>query len=112
MAEEKKEMKKQFAKLSKIEQEKIEAEYHNKRPEEFDNLMSRAKTHSPDAIRLPARLAATLKTMAELEGEPEYQTMVRRWVEERLQQERKLAAKLSKRSPPRKVAALKRQVAK
>jgi hypothetical protein len=53
-----------------------------------------------------------LKTMAKLEGEPEYQTMVRRWVEERLQQEAEVAAKSSKRSLPRKAAALKRQVTK
>lgn len=105
-------MKKQFAKLSKVEQERIEAEYQSKRPEEFDHLMSRAKTHSPDAIRLPKRLASKLRTIAEIEGEPEYQTMVTRWVKERLQQEASSASKSAKKSIPRKVAALKRQVAK
>lgn len=105
-------MKKQFARLSKVEQEKVEAEYHNKRPEEFNQLMSQAKTHSPDAIRLPKRLTTKLRTIAKTDGEPEYQTMVRRWVEERLQQEGELPVRLSKKTAPRKVAALKRQVAK
>jgi hypothetical protein len=35
-------MKKEFAKLSKAEQEKIELEYHQTQPEEFDDLMALA----------------------------------------------------------------------
>lgn len=81
-------MKKEFAKLSKAEKESVELEYHRAKPEEFDRLMSGAKPHSPEAIRLPHLLVETLKTVAEKEGEPEYQAMVRRWVEERLRQER------------------------
>jgi predicted DNA binding CopG/RHH family protein len=49
--------------------------------------MSQAKRHTPDTIRLPPELIETLKTVAESEGEAEYQTMVRRWIEERLRQE-------------------------
>ncbi len=80
-------MKKKFAKLSKSEQETVESEYHRMEPEEFDETMSAATRHSPNAIRLPSRLVEKLKTMAKVEGEAEYQTMVRTWIEERLQQE-------------------------
>ena len=78
-------MKKQFGKLSKSEQEKVESDYHRTKPEEFDKVMSRAKSHSPNAIHLSPRLVKRLKMVAALEGEPEYQAMVQRWVEERLQ---------------------------
>ena len=84
-------MKKQFAKLSKSEREKIETRYHRMSPQDLDERMSRAKRRSPGAIRLPLRLVENLKTLAESEGEPEYQTMVKRWIEERLQQERSTA---------------------
>ena len=40
-------MKKQFSKLSKAEREEIEASYHEKSPQEFDELMSRASAHHP-----------------------------------------------------------------
>ena len=80
-------MKKKFAKLSKREQEKVESEYHRMKPEESDETMSAATRQSPNAIRLPSRLVEKLKTMAKVEGEAEYQTMVRTWIEERLQQE-------------------------
>jgi len=79
-------MKRQFAKLSKSEQEKLEANYHRMKSEELDEVMSHAKPHSPNAIRLSSRLVEKLKTVAESEGEPEYQAMVQRWVRERLQQ--------------------------
>jgi hypothetical protein len=36
---------------------------------------------------LPAELVETLKMVAESEGEPEYQAIVKRWIEERLRQE-------------------------
>jgi len=39
-------MKKQFAKLSKAEREKVEAEYHAMRPEDFDKAMSQAKRNT------------------------------------------------------------------
>ena len=81
-------MRKRFGKLPKVEQEKIEAQYHRMKPEELDPLMSQAKRHSPGAIRLPAELVETLKMVAESEGEPEYQPMVKRWIEERLRKER------------------------
>ena len=85
-------MKKQFAKLTKSQQQKAEAEYHRMKSQEFDKVMSRAEPHSPNAIRLSPRLIKRLKTVAESEGEPEYQTMVQRWVEERLQEATKSAS--------------------
>jgi len=42
-------MKRQFAKLSKAEQEKVESEYHRMKPEDFDEGMDRAKTVRPNA---------------------------------------------------------------
>jgi len=84
-------MKKQFGKLSKAAQEKIELEYHQMKPEKFDKPMSRAKRHTPTTIRLSPQLVERLKAVAKSEGEPEYETMVRRWIEERLQQEIRLA---------------------
>jgi len=85
--EEEKTMKKQFGKLPKVERERIEAQYHKMSPQDFDERMSRAKRPNPGAVRLPPKLVENLKTLAESEGEPEYQTMVKRWIEERLQQE-------------------------
>ena len=105
-------MKKQFAKLSKTEQEKVEAWYHEQNPENFDDLMRRAKTHSPDVIRLPPQLTATLKTLAKKEGEPEYQTMVTRWLKERVQKEVRAASKSSKKRERSRGSGLERQVAK
>ena len=80
-------MKKQFGKLPKVERERIETHYHKMSPQDFDERMSRAKRPSPGAVRLPPKLVENLKTLAESEGEREYQTMVKRWIEERLQQE-------------------------
>ncbi len=80
-------MKKKFAKLSKRQQEKVEAEYHGMRPEGLDELMSAATQRTPNAVRLPSRLVEKLKTVADRHGKAEYQTMVRAWIEERLQQE-------------------------
>jgi predicted DNA binding CopG/RHH family protein len=57
------------------------------KPEDFDEQMKGAKRHTSETLRLPAELVTSLKTVAELEGEPSYQTMVRRWIEERLRQE-------------------------
>jgi hypothetical protein len=105
-------MKKRFSNLSKAEQEKIEQEYHNMDPAEFDQQIAQAKTHVATSIRLPGELVEALMALAELEGEPGFQVMVRKWVEERLRQEAKLALKLSK-APVKQVAAvLERQVAK
>ena len=80
-------MKKRFAKLTKAEREKVETEYHRMKPADFDKPMSLARRHTPSTIRLPRQLVQTLKTVAESEGEAEYQSMVRRWIEERLKQE-------------------------
>lgn len=80
-------MKKQFSKLSKAEQEEVELAYHNMNPEDFDELMKDAEHHVPSVIRLPARLVTKLQTVADSSGEAGYQTMVKRWIEERLQQE-------------------------
>ena len=110
--EAKKKMKKKFGKLSKEEQEKRELEYHRMKPKELDQLMTRAKRYSPPAIRLPAAWIDRLEVMAELEGELGYHTMVRRWIEERLRQESRLALRLSKMSLPTIAAVLKRQAPK
>ena len=104
-------MKSEFAKLSRVEQEKVELEYHRMQPETFDELMAGGKPHSPDAIRLPRRLVEALKTVAKTEGEPEYKSIVKRWVEERLRQETKLAPGPSKKSYSKKVDS-RRQVDK
>jgi hypothetical protein len=79
-------MKKQFGKLAKAQQEKAELAYHQMKPEDFDDLMANAKRHVPETIRLPKKLVKHLQAVAKAEGEPEYQVMVRRWIEERLQQ--------------------------
>jgi len=105
-------MKKRFGKLSKAEQEKIELEYHQMKPDEFDEQMSNAKKHAADSIRLPGEMVETLKIVAELKGERDYQTIVRKWIEERLEQEAKLALSLSKMPTKKNVAVLKRQVTK
>jgi len=90
-------MRKQFARLSKAEQEELQEWYHQQSPQEFDNVMRRASTHSPNIIKLPAGLTATLKSLAKKEGEPDYQTMVTRWLRERVEKEARPAAKLSKK---------------
>jgi|RhiMetdeSRZDD1v2_1073273.scaffolds.fasta_scaffold4109866_2 hypothetical protein len=41
-------MKKRFAKLSKREQKKVEADYHNMSPHEFDRMMTKASLHQPN----------------------------------------------------------------
>jgi len=98
-------MKKRFSSLSKAEQEKIELEYHQMNPADFDDLMSQAKTVATASIRLPGELVEALKILAKLEGERGYQTMVRKWITERLQQETKIALRLSK-MPLKEVAAV------
>ena len=56
-------------------------------PDEFDEQMSNAKRHVADSIRLPPEMVETLKVVAESEGERGYQTLVSKWIEERLHQE-------------------------
>ena len=102
-----KEMRKRFANLSKTEQEKVEAWYHEQDPLQFDDVMRRAASHSPDVIRLPPRLTATLKKLAKREGEPEYQIMVTKWLKERVQKEARSAPKLSKKSKRKRGSDLK-----
>jgi hypothetical protein len=80
-------MKKHFRRLPKNDRERIEAEYQRMSPRDFDDRMLRTKRRSPGAFRLPSKLVENLRTLAESEGEPEYQTMVKRWIQERLQQE-------------------------
>ena len=80
-------MKKKFAKLSKREQDKVESEYHRMNLEDFDETMSAATRQTPNAIRLPDRLVKRLKAVAKRAGEPEYQTIVKSWIEERLERE-------------------------
>ncbi len=80
-------MKKQFSKLNKTAQEDIELAYHQMNPHEFDEQMMQAKRHSPELLRLSPQLVERLRKKAESAGETEYQTMVNRWIEERLHQE-------------------------
>jgi len=53
--------------------------------------MSRASRQSPNAVRLPDRLVAKLKSVAQKKGETEYRNIVKAWIEERLKQETKAA---------------------
>ncbi|MFN0112732.1 MAG: hypothetical protein ACKVZH_28065 [Blastocatellia bacterium] len=76
------------AKLTQAEQEAMELEYHLMNPEDFDEQMKHAEWHVPPVVWLSPQLAETLQTMAESTGETDFQTMVKRWIEERLQQER------------------------
>ena len=80
-------MKKQLGKLDKAEQEAIELAYHQMNPHDFDEPRKQAKRHSPEVIRLPSELVESLKKRAKFTGDSEYQAMVRRWIEERLEQE-------------------------
>jgi len=80
-------MKKKFAKLSKRQQEKVEAEYQRMKPDDFDETMSTATRQSPNTVRLPNRLVEKLKTVAKRQGKAEYQTIVKAWIEERLQRD-------------------------
>ncbi len=54
----KEKMKKRFGKLSKAEQEKIEAEYHQMKPEEFDELMAKDEIETNDELRPEYDLAS------------------------------------------------------
>jgi hypothetical protein len=85
---ERKTMKRRFDELSKTEQEQAELAYHQMEPEVFDVQMAQAKGQIPAALRLPPELVERLQAAAAAEGEPEYQIMVRKWLEERLQQTR------------------------
>ena len=80
-------MKKKFHRLTKREQEKVEAEYHRMKPDDFYETMSTATRQSPNAVRLPSRLVKKLKSVAQRKGQREYQTLVKDWIEERLKQE-------------------------
>lgn len=85
-----------FAKLSEVEQKKVELEYHRMKPDELEGVMSRGTHHSPSTIRLSSRLVKKLKLIAANEGETEYQTMVKKWVEERARLEAGLTRKSTK----------------
>jgi hypothetical protein len=98
-------MKKQFSNLSKAEQEKIEKKYHQMNPADFDDLMSEPETAATASIRLPGKIVEALKIVAKLEGERKYQTMVRKWITERLRQEAQMALRLSE-MPLKEVAAV------
>ena len=93
----KKEMKRRFDEIPKEEQEQVELEYHRMGPREFDELMSGARKQAVTSVRLPPELVKNLKAVAELEGESSYQSMIKKWIEERLKHETKLLAKLAKR---------------
>jgi hypothetical protein len=61
------------------------------RPEEFDDVMAGAETHATASIRLPGDMVDILKVVAKVEGERGYQSMVRKWIYERLRQEAQMA---------------------
>ena len=82
---------KNFSSLSKSEQAKIELAYHQMKPEEFDDRMSKAETHATASVRLPGELVDRLRVVARAEGERGYQSMVRKWIHERLQQEARMS---------------------
>lgn len=88
-------MKKRLSNLSRAEQEKIELDYHQMDPAEFDTLMSQAKTCTTASLRLPGELVERLKVIARLEGERGYQSLVRKWLSERLEQETQRVLRLS-----------------
>ncbi len=98
-------MKKRFGSLSEAEREKIEKKYHQMNPTDFDDVMSRSEISATTSIRLPGELVESLKIVAKLEGERKYQTMVRKWITERLQQEVQIALRLSE-MPIKEVAAV------
>jgi hypothetical protein len=110
--EEEKKMKKRISDLSSAEREKVEADYHQMQPEDFAELLTQAEWHKPATLRLPATLLETLQALSELAGEPDYQTMVLRWIEERLQQEAQLALRVSKQPKSKAWATLARRMAK
>lgn len=84
-------MRKNFRDLSKAEQAKTELAYHQMKPAEFDDRMSKAETRATASIRLPGELVERLRVVAKAEGERGYQSMVRKWIHERLQEEARMA---------------------
>jgi predicted DNA binding CopG/RHH family protein len=80
-------MTRNFNSLSPDEQHEIELAYHQMSPASFEKQMKQATRQSPEVLRLPSDLIESLKKRAQSSGEPAYQDMVRRWIEERLQQE-------------------------
>lgn len=80
-------MKKKVAKLSKREHEKVEAEYHRMKPEDFDELMASATHHTPTSVRLPQRLVQDLQKFAKQQGKSDFWKIVKTWIEERLRKE-------------------------
>ena len=80
-------MKKKFASLSQGDQEKTEAEYHRMKSEDFDDLMSAANHQTPTSVRLPRRLVQDLQKFAEEQGNSDFRTLVKTWIEERLRKE-------------------------
>ncbi len=80
-------MNKRFEKLSESEQAATELAYHQMQPEDFETMMTKAKHHAPAALRLPTALVVRLQIVAASAGESEYEQMVCRWLEERLELE-------------------------
>ena len=59
-------MKREFAKPTKAEQERVELEYHQTNPEEFDELMGEETAF---LLRSPANRKRLLEAIAEVESE-------------------------------------------
>ncbi len=82
--------------MSTAERAQVELEYHQMNPADFDEMMLHATVHIPATLHLPDQLVEGLEALAEVTGEPNYQTMVSRWIEERLQQETSFVLRLTK----------------
>jgi len=81
-------MKKKFHRLTKREQEKVEAEYHRMKPEDFDEAMS-AATHTIRSKRLSFRFGmegkSELKLFDDLHRQVQVKPIVTKFVEAVLQ---------------------------
>ncbi|MBI1761039.1 MAG: hypothetical protein HYR56_06335 [Acidobacteria bacterium] len=105
-------MKKQIRELAAVERAQLEEAYHQMNPADLDELMAHATSYQPVLFHLPEALVTQLKALAEVTGESGYQTMICRWIEERLQQEARLALRIAKQAKPKAIAVLARRGAK
>ncbi len=105
-------MKKRIRDLSAVEREQLEEAYHQMSPADLDELMAHATRYLPVMFHLPEALVERLEALAEVSGESQYQTMICRWIEERLQQETRLALRVSKQAKPKAIAVLARRAPK
>lgn len=69
-------MKRQFAGLSKAEQESVEAEYHRMKRQDFDETMAGARTHRVHEKTLNQREGAD-NELAQMAADPDIQRELR-----------------------------------